>query len=98
MEREGACRKEHLASMASSVIYRCRCGIYHVRVNGTTLHLTTSQFNATARLFKLALGMLTGQFDPLSSPLDKGGKRGVIDVGDNINYVKNRGEIDGLSV
>ncbi len=65
MERD-SCRKERLASMAGSVIYRCRCGIYHVRVNGTTLHLTASQFNATARLFKLALGMSAGQRDASS--------------------------------
>lgn len=76
MEREGACRKERLASMASSVIFRCRCGIYHVRVNGTTLHLTASQFNVTARLFKLALGMSAGQRG-VSSPVRIGvGKQG----------------------
>ena len=55
MNREGLCEKERLVSTASSVILRCRCGIYHVRINRTTLHLTESQFNATARLFKFAL-------------------------------------------
>jgi len=58
MEREGSYQTECLASIADSGIFRCKCGGYHVRVNETTLHLTASQFNATARLFKLVLGML----------------------------------------
>ena len=43
------------------MVQRCRQGIYHVRVVNTTLHLTASQFNTTARLFKLAFGMLAGK-------------------------------------
>lgn len=86
MEGEGSCRKERLASMTSSVIFRCRCGIYHVRVNGTTLHLTASQFNATARLFKLALGMSASRSMPLG-------------VGVHSKYGKNkRGEMDDVSI
>ena len=85
MERENACRKERLIATENSAIFRCQCGAYHVRVNGTTLQLTASQFDVTARLFKLALGMSVGQFDTLS-----GGKRRAIDVTDNINYVNSR--------
>jgi len=61
MAEEGSCRKECLACLGGGVIFRCRCGIYHVRVNGTTLRLTASQFDDTARLFKLALGMVAAK-------------------------------------
>jgi hypothetical protein len=50
-----------LISTVDGDISRCWCGRYHVRINATTLHLTASQFDRTARLFKLALGMLAAQ-------------------------------------
>lgn len=61
MSHQEACQKEGLASAREGAISRCRCGIYHVRINTTTLHLTAKQFDAAARLFKLAMGMLAGR-------------------------------------
>lgn len=61
MEDTASCRKERLAAMAGVAIFRCQCGVYHVRINGTTLRLTASQFNDTARLFKAVLGIITGR-------------------------------------
>ena len=45
MREEGLCQREVLVSAAGGAVFRCRCGIYHVRINGTTLHLTASQFD-----------------------------------------------------
>jgi len=61
MEGAGDCKKECLAALAGGVIFRCRCGVYHVRINGTTLRLTASQFDDMARLFKVVLGMVAGR-------------------------------------
>ena len=58
---EVSCRKERLAAIAGGAIFRCLCGLYHVRINGTTLQLTASQFDDTARLFKIVLGMVSGR-------------------------------------
>lgn len=66
VREEAFCRCDVLVSNLNSVISRCQCGIYHVRVHGTTLHLTAPQFHETARLFKFALGMLVGQWDASS--------------------------------
>lgn len=61
MEDNQHCKKEVLLSTLEGDISLCRCGIYHVRVNTTALYLSEAQFNATARLFKLAAGMLAGR-------------------------------------
>ncbi len=47
-----------LADNQEGSISICGCGLYHVRVNTTTLHLTAPQFEGAARLFKVVLGML----------------------------------------
>lgn len=57
---EGFCQREVLVSASSGAVFRCRCGIYHVRIGGTTLHLTASEFDLAARLFKLAFGTIVG--------------------------------------
>lgn len=57
MNHECSFQKEHLVSTSNSAITQCGCGIYHVYIGPITLHLTPPQFEATARLFKLALGM-----------------------------------------
>ena len=49
--------KEVLVSAAEGLIHRCARGIYHVEMDGITLHLAPGQFCAVARLFKLALGI-----------------------------------------
>lgn len=56
--REKFCKQEVLVSAPDGIIHRCDCGIYHVEIDGLTLHLESVQFKAVARLFKLALGML----------------------------------------
>lgn len=61
MDKERFCQKESLVSTLDGTICRCRCGIYHVRIRATTLHLSASQFDGVARLFKLALGMVTSE-------------------------------------
>lgn len=60
MKEEGLCQREVLVSASGGAVFRCRCGIYHVRIGGTTLHLTGSQFDLAARLFKLAFGRIVG--------------------------------------
>jgi len=54
---EKSYEKEVLVSAAEGLIHRCARGIYHVEMDGITLHLSSVQFCAVARLFKLALGM-----------------------------------------
>lgn len=49
--------KEVLVSASEGLIRRCARGIYHLEMEGITLHLAPAQFCAVARLFKLALGM-----------------------------------------
>jgi hypothetical protein len=51
----GACKT--LAKAAGCSISICDCGLYHVRVQATTLHLTSDQFETAARLFKICLGI-----------------------------------------
>lgn len=60
MEME-SCQKEILLSSTAGAVCRCRCGLYHIRIQSATHHLSPSQFEAVARLFKLALGMSAGQ-------------------------------------
>lgn len=55
------CQKETLVSTLEGDVTLCRCGIYHVQINNTALYLSEAQFNATARLFKLAFGILAGR-------------------------------------
>ncbi len=61
MKDNHGCQKEALVSTTEGDISLCRCGIYHVRINNTALYLSEAQFNATARLFKLAFGVLVGR-------------------------------------
>ncbi|MFQ5779466.1 MAG: hypothetical protein ACE5J1_03135 [Nitrospiria bacterium] len=61
MNHECSCHKEHLVSTLNGAITHCGCGIYHVYIDPITLHLTTSQFDAAARLFKLAMGISVGR-------------------------------------
>ncbi|MFQ5598382.1 MAG: hypothetical protein ACE5GK_10070 [Nitrospiria bacterium] len=61
MKNKQKCRKTVLVSAAKGDISLCSCGVYHVRINATTLHLTSAQFNDAARLFKLALGISIGR-------------------------------------
>lgn len=61
MKDECTCSKEVLVSTLDSAIDRCSCGIYHIHIDPVTLHLNASQFEATARLFKLAMGMTIGR-------------------------------------
>jgi len=61
MKHQDICHEEGLAAMREGDISLCRCGIYHVRINAITLHLTAKQFDAAARLFKLAMGTLVGR-------------------------------------
>ncbi|VAX27885.1 hypothetical protein MNBD_NITROSPIRAE01-1456 [hydrothermal vent metagenome] len=49
--------KEVLVSASEGLIRRCARGIYHLEMEGITLHLAPAQFCAVARLFKLALGI-----------------------------------------
>lgn len=55
----GGCKT--LAEGPEGSISICGCGLYHVRVNATTLHLTASQFECAARLFKVGLGIVSAQ-------------------------------------
>ena len=55
------CQEECLISTVNGTVRTCRCGIYHVQLSAMTLHLTPLQFEATARLFKLAWGMVVGR-------------------------------------
>lgn len=55
------CKEECLISTVNGTVRTCRCGIYHVQLSAMTLHLTPLQFEATARLFKLAWGMVVGR-------------------------------------
>ncbi len=55
------CRGESLVSNMDGTVTKCGCGRYHVRINAVTLHLTALQFDAAARLFKLAWGMVVGR-------------------------------------
>lgn len=50
-----------LAEGPEGSISICGCGLYHVRVNAITLHLTVSQFESAARLFKVGLGIVSAQ-------------------------------------
>ncbi|MFZ5875596.1 MAG: sirohydrochlorin chelatase [Nitrospirota bacterium] len=60
--QQGApCRGESLVSSVDGTVTKCGCGRYHVRINAVTLHLTALQFDAAARLFKLAWGMVVGR-------------------------------------
>ena len=68
MNHKKPCHEEELSSAKEGDISLCRCGIYHVRINATTLHLTAKQFDAVARLFKLTMGMLAGRRLSDSSP------------------------------
>jgi Ferric uptake regulator family len=52
------CDATLLARGPDAAIHVCGCGRYHVEMESTTLHLTPSQFDSLARLFKLALGSL----------------------------------------
>ncbi len=61
MKEECRCSRKVLVSTLNGAIDQCGCGIYHVRIDPVTLHLTASQFEATARLFKLAMGMTVGR-------------------------------------
>ncbi len=61
LDEEQLCKKENLIVTRCGVINRCRCGIYHVRISSITLHLTETQFEGAARLFKLALGIVEGE-------------------------------------
>jgi hypothetical protein len=64
------CRKERPSPPGEISVRRCRCGIYHVRIDATMIDLTSSQFLTVARLFKLTLGALAGKgrADPLREP------------------------------
>jgi sirohydrochlorin ferrochelatase len=55
------CRGESLVSNMDGTVTKCGCGRYHVRINAVTLHLTALQFDAAARLFRLAWGMVVGR-------------------------------------
>lgn len=59
--QEPLCRGESLVSSVDGTVTKCGCGQYHVRINAVTLHLTALQFDAAARLFKLAWGMVVGR-------------------------------------
>lgn len=59
--KERVCKQEVLVSAPDGIIHRCDCGVYHVEIDGVTLHLESVQFKAVARLFKLALGMLAAR-------------------------------------
>jgi hypothetical protein len=59
--RDPSCRGESLVSNVDGTVTKCVCGHYHVRINAVTLHLTALQFDAAARLFKLAWGMVVGR-------------------------------------
>jgi len=48
---------ETLASGLFCEISRCRCGVYAVRIEKTTLQLTAMQFDQIARAFKLVCGI-----------------------------------------
>jgi hypothetical protein len=61
LQERDSCQTEVLLSTREGVICRCRCGIYHVRIGTVTLHLTAPQFEETARLFKISLGMAVGR-------------------------------------
>lgn len=61
---EQFCKKETVVSAPNAVIQRCSCGTYHVELESVTLHLSPAQFGAAARVFKLALGMLSAQRKP----------------------------------
>ncbi|MFQ5588976.1 MAG: hypothetical protein ACE5F7_09045 [Nitrospiria bacterium] len=58
---EQFCEKETLVSAPNAMIQRCSCGTYHVEFDSVTLHLSSAQFTSVARVFKLALGMLSVQ-------------------------------------
>ncbi len=55
------CQGESLVSNVDGTVTKCGCGHYHVQINAVTLHLTALQFDAAARLFKLAWGMVVGR-------------------------------------
>lgn len=61
VDQKSPCRGESLVSSVDGTVTKCGCGHYHVRINAVTLHLTALQFNAAARLFKLAWGMVVGR-------------------------------------
>jgi len=61
MKDECTCSKETLVSSLNSAIDQCGCGIYHIHIHPVTLHLNASQFESTARLFKLAMGITVGR-------------------------------------
>ena len=56
--KKGKCQGTLLAKGQQGAIRVCGCGRYHVETESATLHLTPSQFDGLARLFKLALGSL----------------------------------------
>lgn|GEM_PF-6475313 len=49
-------QEEALFSNPDCTVWQCRCGIYHVRIHATKLHLTMAQFERVARVFKLMMG------------------------------------------
>ncbi len=59
-----SCQKKTLISTPEAEILHCSCGIYHVALENMTLHLSPVQFRKVARVFKLALGMMTVQQKP----------------------------------
>ncbi|HET8760250.1 MAG TPA: hypothetical protein VFN94_04235 [Nitrospiria bacterium] len=61
LDQKPPCRSESLVSNVDGTVTKCGCGHYHVRINAVTLHLTALQFDAAARLFKLAWGMVVGR-------------------------------------
>lgn len=66
----GNCRTKRPFRPGEISVGRCRCGIYHLRIDATMIDLTLSQFLTVARLFKLTLGALAGKgpVDPLREP------------------------------
>lgn len=73
-----SCREEALFSNRDCTIWQCRCGIYHVRIHTTMLHLTTTQFDRVARVFKLMMGRAEGIGSASLAPhagLESGGSK-----------------------
>ncbi len=59
MREADVCEAEMVLSTSDEgTIYKSHCGNYHVHVGAVTLHLTPYRFDAMARLFKLAFGMM----------------------------------------
>ncbi len=65
------CQNDLLFVTRNCAVRKCHCGIYHVRIGSSMLHLTAVQFTEVARVFKLMMGRLAA-LDMSASKLSPG--------------------------